>query len=143
MGNRVRFGPKPIALTGSVLLICGLAWMTRLTPTSTYAADLLGPTLLVGLGQGLTVNPLNVLIMSTVPSKDAGAAGGTMESLRQIGITLGIAVLVTVFGTVTRHATDPHTVVTGMTASFTTGTVIAAITLLVALTFRRLPDSGE
>jgi hypothetical protein len=111
--------------------------MTRLTATSGYAADLLGPMILLGLGMGLAFNPLTVVIMSTVDPKDAGAAGGTMQTLQQTGASLGVAILVTVSATAVQH--DPaHSLVSGATASMTAGTAIALLTVLVALTFRRI-----
>ena len=133
-----RFGPKPIALTGTILMASGLAWLTQLTTTSTYATDLLGPMVLIGLGMGLAFSPLNVLIMSTVPSRDAGAASGTLQMMQQVGATLGLAVLVTVYGTAARHA-HAHPMVSGMTTAFLAATLIAVVTVLVAMTFRPLP----
>ena len=132
-----RFGPKPLAVTGTLLMAAGLAGMTQLTATSGYATALLGPMVLLGLGMGLAFNPLTVVIMSTVDPKDAGAAGGTMQTLQQTGASLGVAILVTVSATAVQH--DPaHSLVSGVTASMTAGTAIALLTVLVALTFRRI-----
>lgn len=134
-----RFGPKPVALTGTVLMAAGLALLTQLSADSGYFPLLLVSMLLMGLGMGLAFSPLNVIIMATVPPRDAGAAGGVLQTMQQIGATLGLAILVTVFGTSTRHATgSPHEVlVTGMTHAFIASAVIAALTFVVALTFRR------
>ena len=132
-----RFGPKPLAVAGTVLMAAGLASMTQLSATSSYAANLLGPMVLLGFGMGLAFNPLTVVIMSTVDPKDAGAAGGTMQTLQQTGASLGVAILVTVSATAVQH--DPaHSLVSGMTAALTAGTAIALLTVLVALTFRRI-----
>lgn len=134
-----RFGPKPVALIGTVLMTGGLGLLTQLSVDSGYIPLLLVPMLLMGLGMGLAFAPLNVIIMATVPPRDAGAAGGVLQTMQQIGATLGLAILVTVFGTSTRHATgSPHEVlVTGMTDAFIASAVIAALTFVVALTFRR------
>jgi predicted MFS family arabinose efflux permease len=137
-----RFGPKPLAVTGSVLLVVGLGWLSQLSATSGYVSGLLGPMLLMGIGGGLGFTPLNVIIMSTVPSRDAGAAGGVLQTMQNVGGTLGLAVLVTVFGTSTRHAAaaganPPHILVAGMTDAFAVSTIFAVCTVGVALTFRR------
>ena len=91
----------------------GLFWLTQLTVSSTYFAGLLGPLALLGLGGGLAFSPLNIVIMATVRPSDAGAAGGVLQTMQNIGGTLGLAVLVTVFGTASRHAAahgaDAHT----------------------------------
>ncbi|EOD64259.1 MFS transporter [Amycolatopsis vancoresmycina] len=143
-----RYGPKPLALTGSVLMVAGVGWLALLTTDSTYLPALLGPLLLMGLGGGLAFAPLNVIIMATVPPEDAGAAGGVLQTMQQVGSTLGLAVLVTVFGSATRSAaaagtTGPQLVVDGMTSAFSTAAVIAAGTVLVALTFRRATASAR
>jgi EmrB/QacA subfamily drug resistance transporter len=138
-----RFGPKPLAVTGTLLIIGGLTWLTRLSPTTGYPTGLLGPMLMMGVGVGLAFSPLNVLIMATVRVQDAGAAGGVLQTMQQVGSTLGLAVLVTIFGTVTRHAardatvTAQHVLVTGITTAFAGAIGFACCSLVVALTFRR------
>jgi EmrB/QacA subfamily drug resistance transporter len=138
-----RLGPRPLAVTGTALVIGALGWLTRLTPGTGYAPGLLGPMLMLGIGIGLAFAPLNVLIMSTVRAEDAGAAGGVLQTMQQTGSTLGLAILVTIFGAATRHAaadagaTAEHVLVTGMTDAFAAAMVVAVGTLAVALTFRR------
>ncbi|MEV4597342.1 MFS transporter [Amycolatopsis sp. NPDC049253] len=137
-----RFGPKPLAVTGTVLMVSGVAWLSMLTPDSGYVASLLGPLLLMGIGGGLAFSPLNVIIMSTVPAEDAGAAGGVLQTMQQVGSTLGLGILVTVFGAATRSAaasgaTGTPLLVDGMTAAFLAASGLAALTVGVALTFRR------
>lgn len=134
-----RFGPKPLALSGTALMIGGVGWLTLLTPDSGYLSHLLGPMLLMGIGVGLAFSPLNVIIMATVPAEDAGAAGGVLQTLQQVGATLGLAVLITVFGAATRTpaGSPAETTVGGMTAAFAAASVVTALTFLVALTFRR------
>jgi EmrB/QacA subfamily drug resistance transporter len=134
-----RFGPKPVALIGTTLMTAGLVLLTQLSVGSGYFPLLFVSMLLIGLGMGLAFSPLNVIIMATVPPRDAGAAGGVLQTMQQIGATLGLAILVTVFGTSTRHAAgSPHEVlVIGMTNAFIASAVIATLTFVVALTFRR------
>ncbi|RSD08425.1 MFS transporter [Amycolatopsis eburnea] len=140
-----RYGPKPLALTGSLLMVAGVAWLATLTTSSAYFPALLGPLLLMGLGGGLAFAPLNVIVMATVPTEDAGAAGGVLQTMQQVGSTLGLAVLITVFGSVTRTTTSTGAQLTvdGMTAAFGTAAVFAAGSFLVALTFRRVTASAR
>ncbi|MGK4595802.1 MFS transporter [Amycolatopsis sp. w19] len=134
-----RFGPKPLALTGTALMTGGVVWLTTLATDSGYFSHLLGPMLLMGVGAGLAFSPLSVIIMATVPTDDAGAAGGALQTLQQVGATLGLAILITVFGAVTRTpaGSPAETTVDGMTAAFTVAAVVTALSFLVALTFRR------
>jgi len=143
-----RFGPKPLTLAGTTLMIIGLAWLTRLSPESEYLTSLLGPMVLLGLGGGLAFSPLNIIVMSTVRPEESGAAGGVLQTSQQVGATLGLAILVTVFGTSARHAAEAgaspeNALVTGMTDAFVTSASIATLTFLVALTFRKLRASGR
>jgi MFS family permease len=136
-----RFGPKPLAITGTALMVIGLVRLTQLTATSSCAGALVGPMILLGLGGGIGFTPLNVIIMSTVPVKDAGAAGGALQTMQQVGSTLGLAVLVTVFGRVAASATArgqsaTAVLVSGMTSAYVAAAAIALSSFVVALTFR-------
>lgn len=132
-----RTGPKPLALTGSLLMAAGLWWMSGLTASSGYFEAIFGPMVLMGIGGGLAFSPLNVLIMGSVPPADAGAAGGVLQTMQQIGSTLGLALLVTIAGSASRGTVGTEAVVTGATAAFTASAGIVLLTFLVALTFRR------
>ena len=139
-----RFGAKPLAVTGSALMVLGLVWLTRLDVSSGYFDSLFGPLLLMGTGAGLGFAPLNVIIMSTVPARDAGAAGGVLQTMQQVGGSLGLAVLVTVFGRVSATAIADHesaaqVLVSGMTSAYVVAAVVALAAFVVALTFRREP----
>jgi EmrB/QacA subfamily drug resistance transporter len=141
------FGPKPFAIAGTVLMVLGLVWLSRLSADSSYVTGLLPPMIVLGLGGGLAFAPLNVVIMSTVRQADAGAAGGVLQTMQQVGSTLGLAVLVTVAGSASRDTvaaggSPSDVLVDGMTAAFTMSAVFATLTVLVALSFRRLPSQS-
>jgi EmrB/QacA subfamily drug resistance transporter len=132
-----RFGPKPLTLVGTVLLVAGLVGFTRIGEHTAYFPGLLWPMIVMGLGMGMAFSPLMVLIMHSVRPEDAGAAGGTMQTLQQTGVSLGIAVLVTVAGNAARS--HPATaVVSSTTAALTGSAIVAALTVLVALTFKKV-----
>jgi len=146
-----RFGPKPLAMTGSAVMIAGLVWLTRLDTASSYFPAIFGPMVVLGLGGGLGFVPLNPVIMSTVAPKDAGAAGGVLQTMQQVGSSLGLAVLVTVFGAAARHAAAGapagvnaahHALVAGMTAAFTASAIVALGTFAIASTFRGMPTKA-
>ena len=141
-----RFGPKALTTTGAAMMVIALVWLTQLHVTSGYFPALFGPFLLMGIGAGLGFSPLNVIIMSTVPVRDAGAAGGALQTMQQVGSALGLAVLVTVFGRVSataiaHHQTPAQVLVTGMTSAYVVAAGCAAASFIVALTFRRQGNS--
>ncbi|MFH8939451.1 MFS transporter [Streptomyces griseosporeus] len=129
-----RLGAKPVLLTGMGLLVAAAGWLWRLEPGDGYAAGLLGPLLLLGTGIGLSFMPLNATILANVAPGDAGAASGLLQTLQWLGGTVGLAVLVTVYGTATRHATGAPAAVltTGAARAFGAGALIALTALLVS-----------
>lgn len=133
-----RFGPKPLTMAGAAFLVAGLLVLTQLSGDSGYFPLLFLAMVLMGCGMGLAISPLNVIIMSNVDPHEAGAAGGAMQTLQQTGASLGLAILVTVFGTASRAAggSAQHALISGMTTAFAAAAGIAALTFLVALTFR-------
>ncbi|MFQ6393176.1 MFS transporter [Nocardia sp. KC 131] len=133
-----RFGPKPVTMTGTASMAAGLVLLTQLTVDSGYFPLLFVAMLLMGCGIGLAFSPLNVIIMSSVSPREAGAAGGALQTLQQTGAALGLAILVTIFGTASHSAggSAQHALVSGITTAFGAAVGIAVLTFLVALTFR-------
>jgi EmrB/QacA subfamily drug resistance transporter len=100
-----RRGPKPLMVTGALLSVAGLAWVSRVSMTTGYLDGILGPMLLFGLGMGLLVVPLTVLAVSAVEPHESGAASSLLSVAQQVGGSLGLSILVTVFGTASRNQT--------------------------------------
>ncbi|MFI6340218.1 MFS transporter [Streptomyces sp. NPDC050535] len=102
-----RWGPKPFMAVGAVLAAVGLGWLTLTDVDSTYAGSILGPVLVFGFGMGLQFVSLTLMAVSGVAPQEAGAASGILNATQQVGGSLGLSVLVTVFGTASRNeATD-------------------------------------
>ncbi|MFD7941191.1 MFS transporter [Streptomyces sp. NPDC059755] len=143
-----RLGAKPLILTGMTLLAGSGCRLWRLGPDDGYVTGLLGPLLLLGVGVGLALMPLNATILAKVGPEEAGAASGLLQSLQWLGGTLGLSVLVTVYGTATRHAVgSPAEILThGATRAFGAATLIALAALLTAALAirgrRRIPATG-
>jgi EmrB/QacA subfamily drug resistance transporter len=136
------FGAKRTVAFGVLINLCGLSWMTQLSASDGYTAGLLGPLMLVGLGVGFTMMPLNTFILAGVEPKEAGSASGLLQTMQQIGGSLGLSILVTVFGTVSRHA-HHDAFIHGATAAFTMGAVFTGVSLVLALSLKpRKPVIG-
>ncbi|WP_330333021.1 MFS transporter [Streptomyces sp. NBC_00536] len=97
-----RYGPKPFMVLGSSLVGSGLAWLTFIRTDSSYLSGVLGPMLLFGFGMGLNFVTLTLTAVSGVAPKEAGAASGLLNASQQVGGSLGLSILVTVFGTASR-----------------------------------------
>ncbi|WP_326701452.1 MFS transporter [Streptomyces sp. NBC_01754] len=98
-----RWGPKPFMVTGAVLVAGGLAWLSRIDVHSSYAGSLLGPILVFGTGMGMQFVSLTLMAVSGVAPREAGAASGVLNATQQVGGSLGLSILVTVFGTASRN----------------------------------------
>ncbi|OAH14675.1 MFS transporter [Streptomyces jeddahensis] len=95
-------GPKPFMMTGSALVVLGLGWLTFISPDSAYIGGVLGPMLIFGFGMGLNFVTLTLTAVSGVAQHEAGAASGLLNATQQVGGSLGLSILTTVFGTASR-----------------------------------------
>jgi EmrB/QacA subfamily drug resistance transporter len=96
-------GPRRLMATGALLAVAGLAWLSQISVTSGYVDGILGPMVLFGLGMGLLFVPLTILAVSGVSPHEAGAASSLLNATQQVGGSLGLSILVTVFGTASRN----------------------------------------
>jgi EmrB/QacA subfamily drug resistance transporter len=99
-----KLGAKPLMIAGMLPVIVAMGWLWRVTPATGYWPGIFGPMLLVGLGMGLVFVPLTTASLAGVPAADSGAASGLVNMLQLAGGSLGLGVLVSVFGTASRRA---------------------------------------
>ncbi|MFD2473859.1 MFS transporter [Amycolatopsis silviterrae] len=90
-----RVDGRVLIATGALLAAAGFAWQSSLTPDSGYLAGILGPAVVFAIGGGLLTTPITAAVTSGVAPAEAGAASGLMNTARQVGGALGLAVLVT------------------------------------------------
>ncbi|UXY22376.1 MFS transporter [Streptomyces cynarae] len=95
-------GPKPFMMVGATLVTIGLGWQTLIKPDSSYVGGVLGPMLVFGFGMGLNFVTLTLTAVSGVAQHEAGAASGLLNATQQVGGSLGLSILTTVFGTASR-----------------------------------------
>jgi predicted MFS family arabinose efflux permease len=99
-----RLGVKPLMIVGMLPVIAAMAWLSRISSDSGYWTHVFGPMMLLGLGFGLVFVPLTTTSLAGVPPKDSGAASGMLNMLQLVGGSLGLAILVAVFGTASANA---------------------------------------
>ena len=88
-----RFGAKVLVFAGMAIGAGGMAWLTGITPSSTYGANIIGPVLLVGLGMGAIFAPAMNAATSGVEERDAGVASAMVNTSQQVGGSIGTALL--------------------------------------------------
>jgi EmrB/QacA subfamily drug resistance transporter len=91
-----RWGEARLLLTGVSIALAGMAWLSRLDETTPFFPDIALPLILLGLGMGAALAPLTAAGIAGVEPADAGAASGVVNAAQQLGVSLGISVLVTV-----------------------------------------------
>jgi EmrB/QacA subfamily drug resistance transporter len=91
-----RAGPQRLLVIGLVLSAAGFAWLTQLTATTGYVDGVLGGTLLISYGIGLSFAPLATAGTAGVPWTQAGLASGVLNTSRQVGGSIGLAALATI-----------------------------------------------
>lgn len=126
-----RFGVRPLIATGATMLLIANLWLAQLSVDSGFVTELLVPMMLIGVGVGLTFMPLTVAILSGVAPEHAGSASGVLQMAQQIGGSIGLAVLVTIYAS---HDVVGQ-VVPGMAASFYTAAGMFVVAIAITLTF--------
>jgi MFS family permease len=90
---------RMVLITGCGLVLVGLALaalVIHLTASSPNGWYLIGPLLLAGLGNGMTIAPNQDFVLASVPRSDAGTASGILATAQRLGTAIGIAVIGTV-----------------------------------------------
>ncbi len=132
-----RAGPRPLLLAGTVITSGGLYWMSRLAEHGTFLGGLLGPLLLTGAGLGLLFVPMSLVALSDVAEGDSGVASSLLNATRQVGGSIGLAVLGTVAWTVVAnralHVRTSAVYARALAAGFDRAFLVAAVIMLLML----------
>jgi predicted MFS family arabinose efflux permease len=91
-----RVGVRPLLLVGTALACGGFVWLAQIQSTSTYWTHVFGPGCTISLALGLLFTPLASGATAGVHYTEAGLASGVLNTSRQMGGSLGLAVLATV-----------------------------------------------
>jgi EmrB/QacA subfamily drug resistance transporter len=90
-----RTGPRPLLTLGMLLAAAGMVLLAQLGVDSTYAAHVLPGLLVSGAGLGLVMAPAMNTATLGVDAGDAGVASATVNTMQQIGGSMGTALLST------------------------------------------------
>ena len=151
-----RTGPRPLIPTGMVLAAVGMLYLTGIEVDSSYASAVLPGIMVMGVGFGLIMAPSFATATHGVAPGDAGVASAMVNTSQQVGGSLGVALLSTVFaGAVSGYTAAAGTpaalaqaeaAVTGYTAAFWWAAgILVAGAVVTALLFEPGPrtDSAD
>jgi EmrB/QacA subfamily drug resistance transporter len=135
-----RYGPRKLLVVGLGLGAVGFAWVSQLSAGSSYAGGVLGATLLISFGTGLSFAPLATAGTTGVHWTQAGLASGVLNTSRQVGGSIGLAAL----ATIATDRTAPYigsraaALTAGFDRAFLVGAFVAAAAALFALLIPQL-----
>jgi EmrB/QacA subfamily drug resistance transporter len=128
-----RFGTRTVLVVGGVLVALSFVLWSPLSASSSYLGVVL-PLLVHALGIALIFTGGTLASMDRIVDSDAGSASGMLQMAQQIGGSLGVAVVVSVYAA----NAVPGQFLPGLQVALLTGGALAALGVLVALaTMRR------
>ncbi|TWJ14642.1 EmrB/QacA subfamily drug resistance transporter [Stackebrandtia albiflava] len=120
-----RYGPKPALIAGYAMSTVGVSALVFLDADTPYW--IAGPMyLLIGLGIGLSMTPTTTAAVTAVPRERSGIAAATVNTTRQTGMALGVAML----GAIVAAADDFQT---GLHAAALVAGVVSLLALVLIL----------
>jgi EmrB/QacA subfamily drug resistance transporter len=133
-------GVRPLVVLGSVFAAVGFFLLSLLKDNSGYGSAIILPAILCALGMGLTFAPLANAATADVDRADAGLASGLLNTARQLGGSLSLAILGTVAADRTavllQHDTPNRVaLVAGYSRGFAISGTVIALAILIAITF--------
>jgi MFS family permease len=132
-----RLGPRNVLIAGALLAAGGLYWLSFIQAGDTYWTGACGGGIMATFGMGLAFTPIALSATGGVRREEAGLASGLVNSSRQIGASLGLAVLSTVAAShisslLAGRTVTPELRRVAMTAGYARGFLIASVVALAS-----------
>jgi len=124
-----RIGMPAMLLVGGVGMTVSFLWLSLLDADSGYAGAMLVPFILSGACASMVFTASTALGMADVEPAHAGSASGLVQTMQQLGGSIGLAVVASVY---VAHG-RPDAIVPGMPQAFVAAAVLASIGVLAAL----------
>jgi EmrB/QacA subfamily drug resistance transporter len=134
MGGPVadRIGVKPVLLSGLAIFTVGVAWLSRIAVHGSYLADVLGPSLVIGVGLALSFVALTIASVSGIETEYSGVAGGLINMTQSVGGAIGLAIITAVITSrVHGHVPDLAAFNGGLREALGVAAVMGAASLVI------------
>ncbi len=95
-----RIGTKIVVTVGMLLFAASFLWISTAAVDTSYAREIVPQMVLMGLGMGLISTPATESILLVLPPARAGVGSAVNDATRELGGTLGVAVVGSVFSSV-------------------------------------------
>jgi EmrB/QacA subfamily drug resistance transporter len=135
----VRFGAGPLLALGMAMISAGMFLFARAPANATFWVDVFPASLLPAIGIGLAFVPVTIAAMAGSAPQESGLASGLVNTSRQVGGSLGLAVLATVAtertANLVGHVPVSEALTSGFHHAFLLGGVFAAVGALTSAVF--------
>ena len=123
----MRFGIKPPLIAGLLFYVIALLLFSHAPVDGNYWMDVLPGMLILGIGGGITFNPILLAAMSGVQPSEAGLASGVVNTSFMMGGALGLAILASLAATRTnRLSSSGHSALAALNGGYHLAFVIGA-----------------
>ncbi|WP_079127287.1 MFS transporter [Streptomyces sp. TP-A0874] len=136
-----RLALRTLLVGGGLLTAAGFAWFSVISPDGSFGVDVLGPSIVASVGFGLCLGPVVSTATAGVARRETGTASGLLNSSRQIGASLGLAVLGTAAEQRTGGSVSPRSLNDGYALGLGLGAVLLVAAVVIALTVLRRTDA--
>jgi len=102
-----RWGQRQTITLGLLIALAGLGLVATVGVDTSYLQFVPG-TIVLGIGASLAMTPATTGIVASLPSSKQGVASAVNDAAREIGATLGVAVLASAFTSAYRGSIEPH-----------------------------------
>jgi EmrB/QacA subfamily drug resistance transporter len=92
-----RVGPRPLLTAGMLFGSAAMVWLAQLEAGSSYAGHVLPSLLVMGVGMGMIFAPAFASATHGVEPRDAGVASAMVNTMQQVGGSIGTALLSSIF----------------------------------------------
>jgi EmrB/QacA subfamily drug resistance transporter len=156
LSSSIGLGPRALIAAGMLLCAGGMALLTQVTVTSSYVSGVLPGVLILGLGLGQIFAQAINTATAGVAREDSGVASALVNTMQQVGGSIGAAALSTIALSATAtyligHDTGPQAQAVAATHGYTTAFAVSAgllvlgciLAIVLLPSRRRLADIGE
>ena len=127
-----RIGQRNLIFAGQVLLAGAILWMGLATTATVGYSHLVVAFLMAGVGMGLTFAPISTMALASVSAQERGVASGTSNTIRELGVAVGVAALASIFSSYGSYVSH-DSFVDGLRPAILVGAGIVAVGAVVAL----------
>ncbi|HEY7595117.1 MAG TPA: DHA2 family efflux MFS transporter permease subunit [Actinophytocola sp.] len=138
------YGVRAVVLVGAIIAAVGMGLLAFAGTDGSFLVNILGPTIVIGVGMALTFLPLSLAAVTGVPADGRGVASGLINVSRITGGALGLSIVAAFAAGYTKQKLESGTsaaiaLTDGFRIAFIVGAVLLALAAFTALLLPRKP----